>query len=97
VEIRERGPSGPFLFRDLTELALERRRIAHPRLRTTPIFKVNYSRDLLPAKWVSIKLRCKIPELLARYCRGLGGEVGMSGVRVLDQGSRRATHLLSWA
>jgi len=31
VEIRERGPSGPFLFRDLTELALERRRIAFPK------------------------------------------------------------------
>src|SRR5262249_37034460 len=34
-------------------LALERRRIAHPRLRTTPIFKVDYSRDLRPAKWGS--------------------------------------------
>ena len=40
-------------------LALERRRIAIPRLSTTPIFKVDYSRDLRSAKWVSIKLRCK--------------------------------------
>src|SRR5262252_6821175 len=31
-------------------LALERRRIAHPRLRTTPIFKWDYSRDLRRAK-----------------------------------------------
>jgi hypothetical protein len=29
---------------------LERRRIAIPRLRTTPIFKIDYSRDLRPAK-----------------------------------------------
>jgi hypothetical protein len=44
-------------------LALERRRIAHPRLRTTPISKVDYSRDLRPAKWGSmIDLHCKNPE-----------------------------------
>src|SRR6516225_2411974 len=34
-------------------LALERRRIAHPRLRTTPFFKVDYSRDLRPVEWGS--------------------------------------------
>jgi len=79
-------------------LALERRRIAHPKgLGPRRFSKLDYSRELRPAKWVSIKLRCKIPELPALYCRGLGGEVGMSGVRVLDQGSRRATHLLRWA
>src|SRR5262249_2475504 len=32
---------------------LERRRIAHPRLRTTPIFKVDYSRELRPVEWGS--------------------------------------------
>jgi hypothetical protein len=31
-------------------LALERRRIAHPRLRTTPIL-TDYIRDLRAAKW----------------------------------------------
>ena len=34
--------------------AVERRRIAHPKLRTTPIFKWHYSRDLRLAKWASI-------------------------------------------
>jgi hypothetical protein len=34
-------------------LALERRRIAHPRLRTTPIL-TDYIRDLRPAKWGSM-------------------------------------------
>ena len=39
-------------------LALERRRIAHPRLRTTPTL-TDYIRDLRPAKWGSmINLRC---------------------------------------
>jgi hypothetical protein len=32
-------------------LALERRRIAHLKLKTMPIFKVDYSRDWRPAKW----------------------------------------------
>jgi len=42
--------------------ALERRRIAPiPRLRISPIFKGDYSRDLRLAKWVSmIDLRAKI-------------------------------------
>ena len=44
-----------FRRRDVTdaEPALERRRIAHPRLRTTPIFKGDYSTDLRLAKWGS--------------------------------------------
>src|SRR5262249_28748447 len=43
----------------LVDPALERRRIAHPRLRTTPIL-TDYIRDLRPAKWGSmINLRCK--------------------------------------
>src|SRR5262250_1382469 len=46
-------------------LARERRRIAHPRLRTTPIFKGDYSRDWRPAKWgPMINLRCKNPKPL---------------------------------
>jgi hypothetical protein len=45
-------------------LALERRRIAHPKSQGLRRFSEwDYSRDLRPAKWVSIKLRCKIPEL----------------------------------
>src|SRR6516225_7004031 len=49
--LRRFGVAG-FRRRDLTdaEPALERRRIAIPRLRTTPIFKWDYSRDLRPAK-----------------------------------------------
>src|SRR6516162_3945501 len=55
-----------FRRRDLTdaEPALERRRIAHPKgLGLRRFSKWHYSRDLRSAKWVSIKLRCKIPEL----------------------------------
>jgi hypothetical protein len=44
-------------------LALERRRIAHPEgLGLRRSSKLDYSRDLRPVEWVSIKLRCKIPE-----------------------------------
>jgi hypothetical protein len=57
-----------FRRRDLTdaEPALERRRIAFPQgLGLRRSFKVDYSRDLRPAKWGSmINLRCKNLELL---------------------------------
>ena len=44
-------------------LALERRRIAHPKgLGLRRFSKWDYSRDLPSAEWVSIKLRRKIPE-----------------------------------
>jgi hypothetical protein len=56
-----------------------RRRIAHPKAWTTPIFKVYYSRDLRPAKWrLTINLRCKRLELpmsvlgQKRTLRGVG-------------------------
>jgi len=49
-------------------LALERRRIAHPKSQGLRRFSEwDYSRDLRPAKWVSIKLRRKIPELPIRH------------------------------
>src|SRR6516225_7932183 len=45
-------------------LTLERRRIAHPKGSGLRRFSNrDYSRDLRPVEWVSIKLRCKIPEL----------------------------------
>jgi hypothetical protein len=46
-------------------LALERRRIAHPRLRTTRVSRWDYSRDLRQAKWGSgISLHGGNPEPL---------------------------------
>ena len=91
-------------------LALERRRIAHPKgSRLRRFSKRNYSRDLRPAKWVSIKMRRKIPALplsgrghvwTARPGKNfLTDDIGrarwsLKCGRVLDQGSRRATHLL---
>ena len=46
-----RAARGQVTAEPTTTLMKSRRRIAHPKAWTTPIFKVDYSRDLRPAKW----------------------------------------------
>src|SRR6516162_2765980 len=69
--------------------ALERRRIAHPKgLGPRRFSKWDYSRDLRLAKWVSIKLRCKIPELRISGRSHAPGNIGGAG---LEHPSRSVT------